>query len=362
MVATAAIQPSWKERLLTPLKRNPFAAIPTAQQPAAQQQAISPTDPAIDPRTATPELFIGLAQISHRAGNVTQARQYYQQALALNPTHLEALLGAARMEDRERQLDVAQMLYQRAATAYPRNATALNDLALCLARRNDLQGARQALQQAIQVEPTKPLYRNNIAKVLVELNQQNEALAQLSAVHAPAAAQYNLGVLLSQKGREREAIERFTQANKLDPSFEPARIALTQKTGAALTPPPSPERSIANGNPALAGQIVDNNSILPTPQTLATIPWKSPQSVEAAMPPASPERSIANGNPALAGQIADNNSILPTPQTLATIPWKSPQSVEAAMPPADQTTAAVGIPTASAQPVQSTPALLPPIN
>jgi hypothetical protein len=84
----------------------------------------------------------------------------------------------------------------------------------------------------------------------------------------------------------------------------------------------------------------------------------------ALMPPTSPDRSIANGNPAVAGQIVDNNSILPTPQTLATIPWKSPQSVEAAMPPTPgQTTAAIEMPAAaSAQPVQNTPALLPPIN
>jgi Flp pilus assembly protein TadD len=216
--------------------------------------------------------------MSHRAGNVPQARQYYQQALALSPNHLEALLDAARMEDREGQLDAAQMLYQRAVAAYPRNATALNDLALCLARRNNLQGARQALQQAIQVEPAKPLYRNNIAKVLVELNQQNEALAQLSAVHPPAAAQYNLGVLLSQRGRDREALQYFTQANKLDPSFEPARIAVMQKTGSAVMP--QPVQSISNGNPALAAQLIDSSAILPTPQSLATIPWKSPLGTE----------------------------------------------------------------------------------
>jgi Flp pilus assembly protein TadD len=268
----------------------------------------------MDPKSATPELFIGLAQMSHRAGNVTQARQYYQQALALNPTHLEGLLGAARMEDREGQLDVAQMLYQRAATAYPRNATALNDLALCLARRGDLQGARQALQQAIQVEPAKPLYRNNIAKVLVELNQQNEALAQLSAVHAPAAAQYNLGVLLSQRGRDREAIERFTQANKLDANFEPARNALMQKTGSALMPQATVERSIVNGNPLLPGQMADNSAILPTPQTLATIPWKSPQALETTIqPPSAGQAATVNETPAVAAPPAQSTPALLPP-------------------------------------------------
>jgi Flp pilus assembly protein TadD len=307
--APAAPQSSWKERLLKPFKLNPFAANPTAQQTAAPQAAM-PADPPIDPKTATPELFIGLAQMSHRAGNVTQARQYYQQALALSPNHLEALLGAARMEDREGQLDVAQMLYQRAVAASPRNATALNDLGLCLARRGDLQGARQVLQQAVQVEPTKPLYRNNIAKVLVELNQQNEALTQLSAVHPPAAAHYNLGVLLSQRGRDREAIQCFQQANKLDPSFEPARVAVMQRTGSAVMPP-AVDRSIANGQNPIA-QMIDNNSILPTPQSLATVPWKSPQSYEAAIQPSAQLQSAGEA-PATAATPAESTPALLPP-------------------------------------------------
>jgi tetratricopeptide (TPR) repeat protein len=311
MVATAATTtPSWKERLLTPFKRNPFAALSTTQQPAPQQAA-APADPPIDPKSATPELFIGLAQMSHRAGNVAQARQYYQQAIALSPTHLEALLGAARMEDREGQLDVAQMLYQRAVAAYPSNATALNDLGLCLARRGDLQGARQVLQQAVQIEPAKPLYRNNIAKVLVELNQQNEALSQLSAVHPAAAAQYNLGILLTQRGRDREAIQCFIQANKLDPSFEPARIAVMQKTGSAVMPP-AVDRSIAGGGQL--GQLIDSNSILPTPQALATVPWKSPQSYEAAIQPSAPgQPAVAVETPATSPTPAPNNPALLPP-------------------------------------------------
>ncbi len=307
LMAPAAPQSSWKERLLTPFKWNPFAVTPAAQ-PVTPPQVAAPSDPAIDPKTATPELFIGLAQMSHRAGNTTQARQYYQQALALSPTHLEALLGAARMEDREKQLDVAQMLYQRAVAAYPRNATALNDLGLCLARRGDLQGARQALQQAIQVDPAKSLYRNNIAKVLVELNQPNEALTQLSAVHAPAAAQYNLGVLLSQRGRDREAIQCFVQANKLDPSFEPARVAVMQKTGAAVMPP-AIDRTIAAGGQA---QLIDSNSILPTPQSLATVPWKSPQSYEAAIQP-SIEGQTTVEPPATSARPAENTPALLPP-------------------------------------------------
>ena len=48
---------------------------------------------------------------SERGGNIPQARQLYQKALAIDPKNGSALLGAARMEDREGHLDVAVMLY-----------------------------------------------------------------------------------------------------------------------------------------------------------------------------------------------------------------------------------------------------------
>jgi Tfp pilus assembly protein PilF len=292
----APAKPSWTERLMTPLRRNPFAATGGTPKPAAEPSLTAQSEPAIDPRSATPELFIGLAQMSHRAGNVAQARQYYQKALSLNPTHLEALLGAARMEDREGQLDVAQMLYQRTIATYPRNTTALNDLALCLARRGDLQGSRQVLEQAIQLEPQKPLFRNNIAKVMVELNLLDGAMKHLAAVHSPATANYNMGALLGDRGRNAEADEYFKKSLALDANFEPARAVLAQHGV------PYPARQEA-GSPALAsnqpvGKVQSPDtaeSILPTPEAVATIPWKPPvAALDYSTAPATPQLSAEN--------------------------------------------------------------------
>jgi hypothetical protein len=77
---------------------------------------------------------------------------------------------------------------------------------------------------------------------------------------------------------DREALQYFAQANKLDPSFEPARLAVMQKTGSAVMPQPA--QSSGSGSPALAAQLIDSSAILPTPQSLATIPWKSPLGTE----------------------------------------------------------------------------------
>ena len=319
-------KPSWTQRLTAPFKKNPFAGF-GAKKRAVQQASVPPTEVAFDPKSATPELYVGLAQMSHRGGNVAKAREFYQKALAIAPNHLEALLGAARMEDREGRLDVALMLYQRAAAAHPQNASAQNDLALCLARRGDLAGAHRSLEQAIGLEPSKSLYRNNVAKVLVELNQLDAAAAHLAAVHPPAAAQYNMGVLLNERGRAGEAAEYLATALAIDPNMQPARAML-----AGMTPPPT------------------------------MLPVGAGQMAQVAGPVAMGTPYVAPTQPVMA---ENNDSILPTPEAVATVPWKPPVSVDAVL---QQAPAAVRTPAQNAAPVRQTPSggqppvLLPPVN
>jgi Tfp pilus assembly protein PilF len=194
----------------------------------APGQALPPQSAAQNATTPTPQLYTAMAEVSQRAGNVDQARSQYQKALSLDPNDLNALLGAAHMEDRLGRLDVALPLYERAVNVSPGNASAINDLALCLARRGDLTAAHRTLERAVQLEPQNALYRNNIAKVMVEMNWTDQALGQLSAVHPPAVSHYNTGVLLSQRGRQADAIRYLHAAAAIDPSLRPAQQLLEQ--------------------------------------------------------------------------------------------------------------------------------------
>lgn len=255
-----AAQASWTDKITAP-----FTALGEAVKPPKAPK-VDPTDVPFDPEKATPELYVRLAQMSHRGGDVVQARQLYQKALAKDPQNLEALLGAARMEDREGRLDVAHMLYKRAADAHPRNTTALNDLALCAARRGDLPAAHASLDKAVGLAPGKPLYRNNIAKVLVEMNQLDVATRHLAAVHPPAVANYNMAVLLNDRGRAAESAGFLRAALAIDPQMQPAHAMLAQ-----LTAPPAPAQAVAQSPPA-SGVAETNDSILPTPESVAAAP------------------------------------------------------------------------------------------
>jgi tetratricopeptide (TPR) repeat protein len=203
---------------------------PTASATPAYHDSIALSNPAGPP---TPELYIAMAQIAERQGNVPEARHNLQHAVTMWPNNVELLRAAARMEDRVGNLPVAEALYQRAVAANPQLPGALNDYGLCLAREGKLDQSVHTLEQAVFLQPDKALYRNNAATVLVEMRQDQRALAHLSAVHAPAEANYNLGQLLVERNRPQDAAKYFQTALSIDPAMQPAQAALAQLNGAA---------------------------------------------------------------------------------------------------------------------------------
>lgn len=215
---------------------------------------------------ATPQYYITLAQASERQGQIVQARAQIQQGMAKWPKDVEILRAAARMEDRQNQLQVAENLYRRACTANPQHAGAINDLGLCLARQGKFDQSVQSFEQAIQLQPDKPLYRNNAATVLVQMRQDQRALAHLAAVHGPGVANYNLGKLLVDRGRPHESIIYFQAAAELDPTMEAAHTAIAQLQGV-------PMQGMSVQGPTTTPQFAER-VIMPQP---ATAPTTGPQ-------------------------------------------------------------------------------------
>jgi tetratricopeptide (TPR) repeat protein len=183
----------------------------------------------------TPEQVISIAQLCERQGDVQQARHHFQRALGMWPGHAEVLRAAARMEDRCNQLQLAEHLYRQAVATNPQHAGALNDLGLCLARQGKLDASLQMIEQAVQLQPGKPLYRNNAATVLVELRQDQKALAHLTAVHGSAEANFNVGQLLVQRARPSEAVPYFIAAIEQKPDFVAAQEALAKLQGPVVS-------------------------------------------------------------------------------------------------------------------------------
>jgi tetratricopeptide (TPR) repeat protein len=260
---------------------------PGSQSTETQSATVRPANDQLDPislgyASGPPSagLYLSMAQMSDRGGNVDHARSMYQRALSIDARNREAMLGLARLEDREGNLDQAIHIYRQAMALNPQDAKVFNDLALCHARKNELSLSASALETAIRLNPQKQLYRNNIAKVLVEMNYIDPALSHLSAVHSPAVAQYNLGVLLHQRGRSNEAARFLENASRLDPQLAAANELLAQ-IKSPVTPAPA-----------------SNDHILPTPQTpsrfAAGMGYPSTGAVPVTIPPQTARMPVGN--------------------------------------------------------------------
>lgn len=176
---------------------------------------------------------IATGRLLESRGELPKAQAEYEAAVKEEPTNLTALVSLARLQDRQGRPDQAIAAYQKALKAHPTSALVHNDLGLCYARKHDLASAVAMLHKAVEMEPAKPNYRNNLATVLVEAGRIDEALQQLQAVHAPAAAQYNLAYLLNHRGQGELARRHLAQAVQLDPTFLPAQEMLAQFDGGA---------------------------------------------------------------------------------------------------------------------------------
>jgi Tfp pilus assembly protein PilF len=217
-----------------------------AAKPKPKHDSLSLDTPTGPP---TPQLKIAMAQMCERNGDVAGARHQYQDALKQWPGQVDVLRAAARMEDRSGQLPLAESLYQQAIVSNPQHAGARNDLGMCLARQGKLEASVQEIEQAVRMDPNSQRYRNNAAVVLVEMRQDQRALAHLSAVHAGADANYNLGQLLVQRNRPMDAAPYFATALELNPSMQPAYEALVKLQGPAVGSAPT----VASEQPVPAG-------------------------------------------------------------------------------------------------------------
>jgi tetratricopeptide (TPR) repeat protein len=224
----------------------------------------------------TPEQFIAAAQQCESQGDIQRAHDNFQQALNMWPGHVEVLRAAARMEDRLGNLPIAENLYGQAVSANPGHAGALNDLGLCLARQGKLDASVQMIEQAIQLQPQKALYRNNAATVLVEMRQDDRALAHLATVHGAADANYNFGQLLVQRGRASDATQYFQAAIDQNPQMTHAQVALDKLRGEQVP-------ATATYTPA----------VTPTPQ----VPTAQPSATPSASPEAGPQMINAATRP-----------------------------------------------------------------
>jgi predicted O-linked N-acetylglucosamine transferase (SPINDLY family) len=162
----------------------------------------------------------------HQQGQLAQARQIYEQVLAKQPTHFDALHLSGAIAAQSKNPALAVELIGKAIELNPNNASAYSNLGIALKELKRLDEALASYDKAIAIKPdyAEAYYNRGIA--LNELKRYEEALASYDrAIKIKpdyAEAYYNRGSALNELKRYEEALASYDKAIAIKPDYATA--------------------------------------------------------------------------------------------------------------------------------------------
>ncbi|HKY20067.1 MAG TPA: tetratricopeptide repeat protein [Vicinamibacterales bacterium] len=173
------------------------------------------------PKSASVQVQLG--QLSARKGDTDGARRAFEQALAVEPGHLEALMGLTSLDLRAKNPTRARSRVEARLTADPQNPRLQVLAARVYMAVGDTAAAERTLRKAIEINPGQmegyallgQLYAGQ--KRLDEARAEFDRLAEIRPSAAVGAYTF-AGVLLQLQNKPAEAQARFEKAIALDPN------------------------------------------------------------------------------------------------------------------------------------------------
>ena len=112
----------------------------------------------------------------HRQGQLAQAQSIYEQVLATQPAHFDALHLLGVIAYQNKQLDLSLSLIRKAMTINPNYASAHSNLGNTLKELNRVEEALVSFERAIELDPDFEMPHNNRGLVLQDMGRVDEAL------------------------------------------------------------------------------------------------------------------------------------------------------------------------------------------
>lgn len=161
------------------------------------------------------------AMRTHRAGQLDQAEQLYQQVLRANPAHHGAMVMLAQVLLAKRQTKRSIELIEQALTLTPDHGGYLFQLASAQMAGSRVAAAHTSIQRSVQLDPNQAQSQSLLGVVLDRMNRADPAQAaharsrSLLAGHGPQLKA--LAATLHQAGSIQAARDALVQAGELLP-------------------------------------------------------------------------------------------------------------------------------------------------
>lgn len=120
-----------------------------------------------------------LGQIYMMGGRPAQAREHFEQALALHPDQPELHLFTGSLAMQLGDVAGAEAHYDRAVALNPREPRYRMHLATVYLKQQRLEAARDQMNQALAINSSMHSARSGLAEVHAQLGQMNEAVEQM---------------------------------------------------------------------------------------------------------------------------------------------------------------------------------------
>ena len=221
---------------LVPHHLNAQLNLATAQQKLGDFAAAADTFETIlvrHPQRA--DLRKALAVALENCGRGAEAVAIYATLLAATPTDAALWTAKAQVLKHLGRMDEAIACFAEIVRLQPDDAAALSSLGILKAMHsidNNLQVAAELCVKAALLAPDSASIVNNLGVVLQIRGDTDDALLVLRELVAQqptfAPAYANIGSIHSSRGRYDEAEVAFTEALRLDPNAQEARIELTK--------------------------------------------------------------------------------------------------------------------------------------
>ncbi len=168
------------------------------------------------------------AQLQESAGAYEGAINQYRMAIALSHDFVDAYERLGILLDRLGRYVEADDVWNRAVAAGPNNASLRNNQGFHYMVQRHYEEAALAFDEALRIDPSFDRARMNLGIAEIHQGRFDDGLTLFREVLSEADAQYNVGIVLRQKGMDRRAADAFALALEANPRMNSARLQLSQ--------------------------------------------------------------------------------------------------------------------------------------
>jgi tetratricopeptide (TPR) repeat protein len=182
------------------------------------------------PKNVWGHYMLGLS--AWKNGDAAKAEKSFEDALAIDPSHVKTLLNESRLFIEQKRHDEAIDRLTRAAEAEPESMVVYRLLGRTYAAKGETDEAMKAYTRAIEINDLDAWSMNNLGLLLLEAQRFDEAVTWFTKAvdvrPSVPAFHNNLGMALEHTGRFRAAAAAYTEALAADPSYAKAKKNLAR--------------------------------------------------------------------------------------------------------------------------------------